>query len=201
MVRCLVGGEVSIKMPATPPKLPPQHWLDFLSDLSHRLPIRMELHCAGAFAASARYGIGSLLRRELDYIATRPPSGTALLERGATKGSALARQHRLSLRFYPAEFIEDYEKRLAPIFAGRFPRLRLYAMEAHDLALSTLGSSRATDSALLRALTAGRLLRAAVLEKRYVDSLRPYIADPKPLDRIFARWMNAYFAAPSQRVQ
>jgi len=61
------------------------------------------------------------------------------LEEIAGRGSALAQKYGLHFQHVTvAEVPDDYEERLTELFAGQFSRLRLLALEVHDLVLAKL---------------------------------------------------------------
>ena len=140
-----------------------------------------------------RYG-AKITSKEINYVATVPPRGVEILRVTAGADTELAKRHRLSFQFSgAAEYIEDYEKRLAPIFPGRSGSLRLYAMEAHDLVLAALGSRSAADISVMEYLVRNQSLKKRVLRRRYQEGLRPYVAQPQRLDRIVQGWLERYF--------
>ena len=62
---------------------------------------------------------------------------------------------------------EDYEERLVPMFPGAWRRLRLFALEAHDLALSKLERNFERDRDDVQRLARAGHLRPEVLSERY----------------------------------
>lgn len=174
------------------PELPAE-WNHYLAEIGKHILIPVEVHCIGGFAAMGRYG-ARFAAKEIHYVATVPPRGVETLRILGGEDSEMARRHGLSLQFSGnAEYIEDYERRLEPIFSGRFGNLRLYAMEAHDLVLAALDSRHAADLAVMGYLVRSRFLKKRVLKRRYKEGLRPYVAQPQRLDRIVQGWLEQYF--------
>jgi len=71
---------------------------------------------------------------------------------------------------------ENYIDRLEPMFPKAFRRLRLFGLEAHDIALSKLERNSARDREDIQFLVRAALLDLAVLESRYRLELRPYLS-------------------------
>jgi G:T-mismatch repair DNA endonuclease (very short patch repair protein) len=62
------------------------------------------------------------------------------------------------------------------MFPGAWPHLRLFALEAHDLALSKLGRNIERDREDVQQLARAGHLKAEVLKERYYNELRPNLA-------------------------
>lgn len=89
---------------------------------------------------------------------------------------------------------EDYADRLIPLFPGAWDRLRLFAMEAHDIALSKLERNLERDRGDVQALARAGYLDAEVLRERYYRELRPnLIAHEARHDLTFKLWLEACF--------
>ncbi len=171
----------------------PEHLDAFLKQLAQAVPIRIEIHCIGAFAAFARYRVpfeGSAI----EYIAAIPPSGVETLRTSASEESDLAQRTRVHLRFFGSgEHVEGYERRMKEVFPGRFEPLRLCALEAHDLVLAKLGSRNTEDALLTEQLIRKKKIASGTLRRRYREEVRPLVANPKQMDRTFRDWLARYF--------
>jgi len=89
---------------------------------------------------------------------------------------------------------EDYAARLVPLYPERWERLRLFALEAHDLALSKLERNFERDRADVSYLAKTGRLDPAMLRQRYWDELRPYLMGREGWhDQTLALWLEAYF--------
>lgn len=89
------------------------------------------------------------------------------------KGSDLHRKHKLYLDAVTVAIPpENYEDRLIPMFPGAWPRLRLLALEAHDLALSKLERNIERDRDDVQQLARAGYLNPDVLRERYYSELR-----------------------------
>ena len=88
---------------------------------------------------------------------------------------------------------ESYEDRLAELWPRRFQHLRLFALEAHDLALSKLTRNSPVDRADFEQLAKTVPLDPSVLRRRYERELRSIIiGDPEQHDRTLELWIEAY---------
>jgi hypothetical protein len=113
---------------------PPAPWRSFFADVDSRLTENVQLHCCGGFVVTQLYGVARTTS-DVDFLGIVPNILSDLAEIGG-KGSALHREHRLYLDAVTvATPPENYEERLVPMFHGAWRRLRLFALEADDLAL------------------------------------------------------------------
>ncbi len=119
--------------------VPPEPWRSFLRDLDERLTGEVALHCIGGFVVSLYYGIGRQTS-DIDFLSAVPRIPTDDLEAIAGQRSELHRKYRLYLqRVTIATVPEGYLDRLQRMFASAgWKHLALFALEAHDLALSKL---------------------------------------------------------------
>jgi hypothetical protein len=95
---------------------------------------------------------------DVDFLGVVPYVAGSLTDI-AGKGSVLHRKHKVYLDAVSvATPPENYEDRLVPMFPGAWPRLSLFALEAHDLALSKLERNIERDRDDVQQLArAGRL--------------------------------------------
>lgn len=180
----------------TPAALPPS-WHAFLSDVDGALPCRVELHCLGGFVA-ARYYKGLRQTYTLDYVDGAPREAERVLQRIAGPRSTLARKHNLHVQHVRiATLPASYAERLTELFPGMFERLRLLALEPHDLALSKLARNFPVDRRDVAQLATAVPLDAGLLRSRYTTELRPIVTgDAEVLDRTLERWIEAYCRPP-----
>jgi hypothetical protein len=152
------------------------------------------LHCLGGFVVAVRYGL-SRPTADLDYLEVIPARHRVLLQELADPRSALARAHGLHLQHVTVASLPDrYEERLAPLWAGRFTRLALFTLEAHDLALSKLARNTPIDREDVARLARAVPLDPVLLRERYETELRPIIiGDLARHDQTLALWLEAYF--------
>ena len=78
----------------------------------------------------------------------------------------------------------------SPLFDQVYRRLRLFALEAHDLALSKLERNSARDREDVRFLARVVPLDTEELEARYRKELRPYLANTDRHDLTMRLWLE-----------
>lgn len=94
-----------------------------------------------------------------------------------------------------ASLPESYDERLTELFPGQFRNLRLFAPEAHDLALSKLARNHPVDREDVARLAKTVPLDPNVLRQRYWEELRPtLIGDLRTHDLTLEMWIESYFA-------
>ena len=169
-------------------------WRAFLQAVDGELPYETVLHCLGGFVAGLHYDLPRATN-DLDYAEVLPRDAMEILQRIAGAGSMLAKKHRVHLQHVGvASLPESYAERLTEISPASLRRLRLFAMEPHDLALSKLTRNSPIDRHDVAQLTKAVPLSAETLRARYRAELRPIIiGDPERHDRTLDMWIDAYF--------
>lgn len=171
----------------------PEPWRSFFDELDTQLSEPVELHCMGGFVVIHVYGVGRTTN-DCDFIGWIPNSAGALLLELGGKGSALHRKHRVYLDPVTiANYPDDYESRLTPIFDARWRFLRLFALEAHDIALSKLERNWERDRDDVQRLAAAGHIGPQVLRERYEKELRSYLARPEREDLTLRLWIESYW--------
>src|SRR5262249_55631959 len=131
---------------------------------------------------------------DLDYIDIMPAEESATLQTLAGEGSPLHRKHRIRVqRVTVAEISENYAERLIEVLPRAFSKLRLLALEPHDLALSKLTRNSPVDREDVRFLTQRGLLNRKTFQERYRTELRPALANETRHDRTLALWLEAFW--------
>jgi len=74
------------------------------------------------------------------------------------------------------------------MFPGAYARLRLYAFEAHDLALSKLTRNSERDRDDVKYLAETGYVDLEVLQQRYEKELRPYLVNVERHDLTMRLW-------------
>lgn len=175
------------------PKIEPilsDRWRAFLAELGGVLPVPVELHCLGGFVLGACYGLPRPTG-DVDYIGAMPQFGYEKIQELAGANSLLAKKHALYFQYVTiADVPEDYEQRLIPIFAGDFINLRLYALEAHDLVLAKLCRNHPRDLEDTKFLAAAGWIKPEILRQRYIQELRPNIANEHRHDLTLQLWLE-----------
>ena len=178
---------------ATSPKLP-SPWVEFLSEVDRELPGPVELHCLGGFVLAIQFGLARTTT-DVDYIEITPHEAMKALEETAGRDSVLAKKHGLC--FHHVGIVtppESYADRLIELLPGQLQNLRLFALEAHDLALCKLERNLPVDRDDVAHLAKTVPLDPALLRNRYEQELRPIVmGDAKRHDRALEMWIAEYF--------
>lgn len=174
-----------------PSKTIPEPWLSFLQELDSAVQDEVRMDCMGGFVVTMVYGF-SRPTGDLDALEIIPKAaGLSLLEVGR-QGGLLHKKYKIYLdRVGVAKVPEDYESRLTEIFPKTFKRLRLFALDPYDLALSKLERNiqRDRDDVLYLARTASFDLE--VLKERYQKELRWQLGNPEREDLSLRLWIEA----------
>ena len=171
-------------------KRPPEPWDSFFAEIDGILERRVVLHCIGGFAVAMLYGLPRPTV-DVDCVGVIPVEEIAHLELLAGKGSALDRKHGVYLQHVGVVSVpENYRSRLLPMFPAAFRRLRLFGLEAHDLALSKLERNSARDREDIKFLAGSVPLDLSVLGARYRAELRPYLANAERHDLTMRLWVE-----------
>ena len=165
-------------------------WRSFLHDLDAALTTPTELHCLGGFIAAELYG----LRRPtadvdvLEAIGTSPDE----LMRLAGPGSGRHRRYRVHLQMVGgiASVPEDYQSRLVDLCQGTFRKLRVRALEKHDLVLAKLPRNSDRDREDFQEIARNVGLDADLLRDRYHDELRLHLSNPARDDLTLDLWLD-----------
>jgi hypothetical protein len=81
------------------------------------------------------------------------------------------------------------------MFPGTWRRLHLFALEAHDLALSKLERNYERDRDDVQQLARAGHLRPEVLSERYYHELRPLVTNESRHDLTLRLWLDSYWPA------
>ena len=124
--------------PSKHPSAPIEPWFSFLKDLDNQLTEETILHYIGGFAVVQAYGLARATA-DIDVIAVLPYGTARHLLEIAGKESALRAKHSIYLDVVTVASVpESYESRLTALYPGCWQHLRLFVLEAHDLALTKL---------------------------------------------------------------
>jgi hypothetical protein len=180
---------------ATPPEIS-NPWRAFLEDVERQLRHEISIYCLGGFVAALYYDLPRPTN-DLDYVEVVPNDAMDILQRVAGIGSPLARKHRVYFQHVGvASLPESYAERLIEITPRTLRRMRLLALEPHDLALSKLVRNNPIDRNDVAQLAKAAPLDAETLRTRYRVELRPIIVgDPERHDLTLEMWIEAYFGS------
>jgi hypothetical protein len=170
----------------------PEPWNSFVCDLDQILNEPADFHCIGGFVVTNFYGFDRETR-DIDVLEVRSSGKTEELFELSREGSLLHKKHKVYLdRVTIIEALpDDYETRLTEMYAGAFTRIRLFAPEAHDLALMKLQRNIERDRDDIKHLAKCGHITAHQLLDRYQKEMRPYIALPETrTDPIMQLWID-----------
>ena len=175
-----------------PRELPSEPWLSFLTDLDAALHDPADFHCIGGFIICQYYGLARETA-DLDVLTVIPADAARRVAELAGEGSPLQKKHRVYIDHVGVvNYPDDYEARLVRVFPF-WPRVRLWALEAHDLALTKLERSSDKDIRDVMYLAQLGLIVRKTLISRFETELEPYITGRTPTwnRTTLNMWVNA----------
>ena len=173
-----------------PPEPPPAPWHDFFLAVNATLQELVELHCLGAFVTTLLYG-APRETSDVDFLALTNSRHAALLSEVGGKGSPLHKAHGVYLQPVGVATIPDtYEMRLVEMFPAVYPKLRLFGLDAYDLALSKLERNSDRDQDDVLHLAQWVPLLPDLLEHRYREEMRPYLSNAERHDLTLHLWLE-----------
>ena len=111
---------------------------------------------------------------DVDIISVVPHDDMRSLAAGARPNSELHKKHGVYLDVVTvASYPDEYETRLIPMNVGRLSHLRLFALEAHDLALTKRARNSDRDRADVEFLATAAPLDSVTLRERYTREMGP----------------------------
>jgi hypothetical protein len=171
----------------------PEPWLSFLRDVGRGLGQPVEVHCLGGFVLTVLWGLPRPTG-DIDFIEIEPSEAGHELLGVAGEGSELAKRHKLQFhRVTVAEHPEGYASRLVDIAPRGLFRLRLRALEVHDLVLAKLARNSPRDRADVEFLVRQGALDRQCLEDRFEKELRPHLLNEDRETATLKLWMEEYF--------
>jgi hypothetical protein len=171
---------------------PAEPWLSFLTELDAALDAPADLHCIGGFVVSQLYGFGRETA-DLDVLTVVPPEAGQRVAELAGKASPLYRRHHVYIDHVAvANFPDGYEGRLMRAFPI-WPKVRLWALEPHDLALTKLERSNDRDIRDVMYLAQTGRISEHTLISRFETELEPYLTGRTPTwnRNTLAMWVDA----------
>jgi hypothetical protein len=162
-----------------PRDYPVEPWLSFLTELDMQLAEPADFHCLGGFVVSQHYEFGRETV-DLDVLAVIPRELVERVVQLAGAGSVLHKKHRVYIDHVGmASYPVNYEARLIRAFPV-WSKVRLWALEPHDLALTKLEPSNERDIRDVILLAQAGLINRDTLVSRFETELEPYITGPTP---------------------
>jgi len=170
----------------------PEPWGSFLRELDEVATQPVDFHCIGGFVVTKKYGF-QRETRDIDVLSITPNAQRqAFMNKGA-EGSELHQKYRVYLdlvgviQAYP----EDYGTRLTEMYPRQLKRIRLFAPEAHDLALMKVGRNIERDRDDVKYLARQKLITPQELRSRYEKEMRSYISQPEQrYDPVIDLWVE-----------
>ena len=164
-------------------------WASFLKELDSQLTEPTELHCLGGFVISELYG-EERLTADVDVLESTKGTEPATLSALAGRDSALHKRHKVFIDIVTVASVpERYESRLLNLSPGSFRKLRLKALERHDLVLAKLERNADRDREDLKRLALGPGLDVNILRQRYRSELRFRFGRPEREDLTLDLWI------------
>ena len=174
-------------------------WLEFLTELDSLLTEDHQFHCIGGFAVITAYGLPRS-SNDLDYYSMTPADKAAELEQIAGEGSELHKRHKVFVHNAAvATLPENYDERLAEVFAGQFRHIRLFVPDPYDLILSKLSRNIQRDREDAKYIVQTCKLKAEVLEARYHEEMQVcLIGPPERHENTLRFWLEDFFPHDSE---
>lgn len=169
----------------------PEPWRSFLHELDEAVGEEVRLECMGGFVVTQLYGF-SRSTADIDALSIVPRGQADIIRQLGARGGPLHTKHKIYLDFVTVACVpEDYEERLTEMYPQVFQRLRLFALDPYDLALSKLERNiqRDRDDVLFLARTIPFDLD--ILQERYRKELRWQLGNPTREDLTLRLWIEA----------
>lgn len=175
----------------------PEPWHAFFSELDSALTIEVRLQCIGGFVITVCYGL-QRQTADVDFISVQPADQFAHASDLGREGSALHKKHGVYLQCVGSatSLPLNYEERLTEIFPGLYKKIRLFALDPYDLALSKLGRNIERDRSDVKHLVRTVPLDRETLKQRFEEEVRPvFIGNVNEADLTMKLWLEAFYEA------
>jgi len=171
--------------------LPPEPWHSFVKELDALAIGMVDFQCLGGFVVTQLYGLNRSTG-DLDVLSIAPVEQRKEFLEKAGRGSALHKKYKIYLDYVGVASIPyEYESRLVEMYPGVYRRIRLFALDPYDIALSKLCRNIARDREDVRHLANQVPFDLQLLRKRYTDELRPdLLGVPENQDAILNLWIE-----------
>lgn len=174
-----------------PSNFPPEPWKSFFKEIDASLEEELALHCLGGFVMTVLYGLDRPTA-DVDVLPFGSNAVTESLIGMAGQGSRLHTKYKVYLQVVGvAQVPVNYEDRLTEMFPEAFSHLRLFALDAYDLALSKLERNTQRDRDDVKHLARTVPFDLDKLQGRYQKELRPNLGNPGREDLTLKLWMEA----------
>ena len=180
------------------PKRIREPWLSFLRDVDRTLSEPVEVYCLGGFVLSVLWGLPRPTG-DVDFIEARPGTAGEKLMQIAGEGTELAEKYHLRFhRVTIAEYPDGYERRLIDITPKGLHRLRLKALEVHDVVLAKLSRNSPRDRADVEFLAKKGVLERRLLKERFEAELRPHVPNEAREALTLQLWLDEFLGEEEQ---
>jgi hypothetical protein len=171
--------------------LPPEPWHSFLKELDALAIGTVDFQCMGGFVVTQLYGLNRSTG-DLNVLSIAPVEQRKELLEKAGRCSALHKKYKIYLDYVGVASIPyEYESRLVEMYPGVYRRIRLFALDPYDIALSKLCRNIARDREDVRHLANQVPFDLQLLRRRYTDELRPdLLGVPENQDAILNLWIE-----------
>ena len=171
-----------------PANTPPEPWLSFLREIDGFLAEETQINCLGGFVITQVYGAA---RSTADVDVLTMVNVVPGLFGFAGEGSELHKRYKVYLDPVGiATLPENYADRLTEIFPGAFHRLKLFGVDAYDLALAKIERNIERDRDDVKHLARAVPFDLDTLRTRYNDELRAYLGNAKREDLTLKLWIE-----------
>jgi Nucleotidyltransferase of unknown function (DUF6036) len=172
-------------------KIIPEPWLSFFREVDGEISESVKLECLGGFVVTQIYGL-ERTTADVDVIAVTPNNRSQMLFDLAGEGSTLHRKYKIYFDWVGiAQLPENYDERLTEIYPNTFKYLRLFALDAYDVALAKIERNIQRDRDDVKYLAKVVPFDLEVLKDRYETELRPILGNPKREDLTLKLWIEA----------
>jgi hypothetical protein len=167
---------------------PPEPWLSFLREIDKFVTEETHFQCLGGFVVTVIYG-APRSTSDLDSLTTIQIDPQLLAYAG--QGSHLHEKHKVYLDPVGiAPLPENYEDRLNAMFPGLYERLRLFALDPYDIALTKIERNTERDREDVKHLARVVPFDLETLKQRYEEELRVFIGNPDREDNTLKLWIE-----------
>jgi len=172
--------------------VPPEPWRSFLQELDAQLKGVVTLRCLGGFVVTQQYGLGRSTS-DIDVLSVTAASPEDNVEALAGLRSGLHKKYRVYLQYVSIATPPcNYVDRLQPMFPdASWTKLKLFALDPVDLALSKLERNSDRDREDVARLARAGYISSQVLKARYIEELRPYLLNKEEWhDQTLELWIE-----------
>lgn len=164
--------------------------MSFLSELDETAVKPVDFHCLGGFVVTLAYG-AARTTSDVDVLMFVPKTEAFALVGLGQKESALHKRHKVYLDpVNVATPPEDYDQRLVEMFPGTFKNIRLFALDAYDIALTKIERNSPKDREDVKYLARTVPFDLGILRERYRKELRDYLFVPEREDLTLKLWIE-----------